>query len=194
MTLKRIFAVGLAAAVTGGLLPITSSLAGEAKKPVFDLRSSALRDGGMLKQKNAGKNPQNKNCVGENISPPLRWSNAPANTKSFAIVMFDPVGRGGMGVVHWVAYDIPASKTSLKEGEATVPSSEFKGGKNLPGTETYFGPCPPFGDKPHPYVITLIATDIAPGSLQAGMTRDELGAKLQGHILGATSLVARFGH
>jgi Raf kinase inhibitor-like YbhB/YbcL family protein len=104
------------------------------------------------------------------------------------------VPRGGVGFVHWVAYDLPAKKTSLKEGEASAPSSEFKGGKNGAGSETYFGPCPPFGEKPHPYVITLTATDLEPGTLKPGMTRDELGAALAGHIKGSTSLVARSGH
>jgi Raf kinase inhibitor-like YbhB/YbcL family protein len=160
----------------------------------FDITSSAVQDGGLLAQKNAGNNPQNKNCDGQNISPPLAWTNPPANTKSYAIIMFDPVGRGGMGVVHWVAYDIPASKTSLKEGEASSPSTEFKGGKNTPGLLTYFGPCPPRGDKPHPYVITLIATDMEPGALKPDLTRDELGAALTGHILGATNIVTRYGH
>jgi Raf kinase inhibitor-like YbhB/YbcL family protein len=189
----RASVVVLAAAVAAACL-LPAPHASAAGKKVFDISSPALRDFGMLKTKYAGKNEQNKNCVGDNVSPPLKWSNAPANTKSFAIIMFDPVGRGGLGVVHWVAYDIPASKTSLKEGEASQPSNEFKGGKNTPGLTTYFGPCPPFGDKPHPYVITLVASDLAPGTLQAGMTRDELAAALNGHILGATSMVARFGH
>jgi Raf kinase inhibitor-like YbhB/YbcL family protein len=160
----------------------------------FDITSSAVQDGGMLAQKSAGNNPQNKNCDGQNVSPPLAWANPPEKTQSYAIIMFDPVGRGGLGVVHWVAYDIPASKTSLKEGEASQPSTEFKGGKNTPGLLTYFGPCPPIGDKPHPYVITLVATDLAAGSLKPEMTRDDLGAALTGHILGATSIVTRYGH
>ncbi len=189
----RASSVVLAGALAAACL-LPTSHANAAAKKVFDISSPALRDFGMLKKKYAGKNDQNKNCVGDNVSPPLKWTNAPANTKSFAIIMFDPVGRGGAGVVHWVAYDIPAAKTSLKEGEASQPASDFKGGKNTPGLTTYFGPCPPFGDKPHPYVITLVASDLAPGSLQAGMTRDELAAALNGHILGATSMVARFGH
>ncbi|HTP84319.1 MAG TPA: YbhB/YbcL family Raf kinase inhibitor-like protein [Alphaproteobacteria bacterium] len=189
----RASAVVLAGAIAAAsLLPSSHAIA--AAKKVFNISSPALRDFGMLKKKYAGKNDQNKNCVGDNVSPPLKWTNAPANTKSFAIIMFDPAGRGGAGVVHWVAYDIPAAKTSLKEGEASQPSNEFKGGKNTPGLTTYFGPCPPFGDKPHPYVITLIASDIAPGTLQAGMTKDELAAALNGHVLGATTMVARFGH
>ncbi len=190
----RVSALVLAGAIAAASCLLPSSQADAAKSKVFNISSSALKDFGMLKKKYAGKSDQNKNCVGENISPPLRWTNAPANTKSFAIIMFDPAGRGGAGVVHWVAYDIPASKTSLKEGEASQPSNEFKGGKNTPGTTAYFGPCPPFGDKPHPYVISLIASDIAPGTLQAGMTKDELANALNGHVLGATTMVARFGH
>ena len=190
----RVSALALAAAVGAASCLLPSSQAAAAKSKVFNISSPAFKDFGMLKKKNAGMNPQNKNCVGENVSPPLRWTNAPSNTKSFAIIMFDPAGRGGAGVVHWVAYDIPTSKTSLKEGEASQPSSEFKGGKNIAGKETYFGPCPPFGDKPHPYVITLVASDLAPDALQAGMTKDELATALNGHVLGATTMVARFGH
>jgi Raf kinase inhibitor-like YbhB/YbcL family protein len=179
---------GVLAATTGGLT-VTASHAAS-----FDITSSAVQDGGMLQQKNAGDNPQNKNCDGQNVSPPLAWSNPPANTQSYAIIMVDPAGRGGSGVVHWVAYDIPAGKTSLREGEASQPSTEFKGGKNTRGLSTYFGPCPPLGDKPHPYVITLIATDLPAGTLKPDLTRDELGAALAGHALGVTSIVTRYGH
>jgi Raf kinase inhibitor-like YbhB/YbcL family protein len=178
---------GLVAAATGGF-------AAPGHSASFDITSSAVQDGGMLAKKNAGNVANNKNCDGESVSPPLAWSNPPANTKSYAIIMLDPVGRGGQGVVHWVAYDIPASKTSLKEGEASKPSSEFKGGKGTAGLTTYAGPCPPFGDKPHPYVITLVATDLEAGGLKPDMTRDELGAALTGHVLGATSIVTRYGH
>jgi Raf kinase inhibitor-like YbhB/YbcL family protein len=181
---RRLFAV-----LAVGVLSATPTFAA-----TFDITSPAVQDGGLLAQKNAGQNPQNKNCDGQNVSPPLAWVNPPADTKSYAIIMFDPVGRGGLGVVHWVAYDIPASKTSLQEGEASKPSTEFKGGKNTPGLSTYFGPCPPVGDKPHPYIITLVATDLEPGTLKPDLTRDELGAALSGHIKGATSIVTRYGH
>jgi Raf kinase inhibitor-like YbhB/YbcL family protein len=180
--------------LAGCVTAASALLAMPSDAATFDITSKAVQDGGMLAKKNAGNNPQNKNCDGENVSPPLAWANPPANTKSFAIIMFDPVGRGGLGVVHWVAYDIPASKTSLGEGEASKPSTEFKGGKNTPGLLTYFGPCPPMGDKPHPYVITLVATDMEAGTLKPDMTRDELGAALTGHVLGATSIVTRYGH
>ena len=161
---------------------------------MFSITSTDVKDGGRLAEKFGGVNPNFKGCTGQNISPALKWSNVPDGTKSFAIVMSDPVPGNGRGFVHWVAYDIPAKKTGLAQGEASKPSSEFKGGKNGANAETYFGPCPPFGDKAHPYVIVLIATDFEPGGLKPGMTREELGAALQGHVKGQTSLVARYGH
>jgi Raf kinase inhibitor-like YbhB/YbcL family protein len=191
MRITRLNALALA----GGLVAVAGAIdCAPSQAAPFDITSPTVIDGGMLAQKNAGTNPDNKNCDGQNVSPELAWSSPPANTKSYAIIMFDPVGRGGLGVVHWVAYDIPASKTSLKEGEASQPSSEFKGGKNIRGQSTYFGPCPPIGDKPHPYIVTLVATDLEPGTLKPDMTRDELGAAITGHVLGATSIVTRYGH
>jgi Raf kinase inhibitor-like YbhB/YbcL family protein len=180
-------------AATCGIASAGIGKAADKPKP-FELSAPAFRDGALLPKKFAGANAENKNCDGKNISPALNWSNAPAATKSFAIVFQDTTGRAPLGVVHWLAYDIPAGKTGLKEGEASAPSSEFKGGKSTIGQQVYFGPCPPFGDKPHPYIFTLIATDLAPGTLNAGMTRDELGAALSGHSLGATGLISRYGH
>jgi len=184
----------LAAALAFGICGMAASAgnAADAKKPMFNITSPATKDFGLLNKKYAGNAKSNPNCDGEGVSLPLRWTNAPDGTKSFAIVMLDPVGRGGAGVVHWVAYDIPATKTSLKEGEASSENASFPQGKTTPGTQMYFGPCPPFGDKPHPYVITLIATDLAPGSLKPGMTKDDLAQALTGHVRGATSLVVRY--
>jgi phosphatidylethanolamine-binding protein (PEBP) family uncharacterized protein len=54
-----------------------------------------------MPKKVANKNPANPNCVGDNVSPQLSWSGAPDGTKSFALTMVDPEGRGGLGVFHW---------------------------------------------------------------------------------------------
>ena len=94
----------------------------------FTISSSAFQDGGWLQQKNAGNNPKNPNCVGQNVSPPLAWSNVPAKATSLALLMFDPEGRGGMGVSHWVAYGIPVSVTGFAEGEVSKPSEKYVGG------------------------------------------------------------------
>jgi Raf kinase inhibitor-like YbhB/YbcL family protein len=159
----------------------------------FKLTSPAYDDNGKFAAKNAGDNKSNPNCVGENVSPPLAWSNPPAGTKSFALLMVDPEGRGGLGVVHMVTYDIPASVGGFAEGELSKPSDKYVGGKSTMGKATYFGPCTPPGDWHH-YTLTLIATDLDPKALQPGMTRDELFAALKGHTKGAAGLVLRFTH
>jgi Raf kinase inhibitor-like YbhB/YbcL family protein len=159
----------------------------------FTLTSPSLEDNGKLAVKNAGNDKSNPNCVGENISPPLEWKNPPAGTKSFALTLVDPEGRGGLGVVHWVAYGIPVSVTRLAEGEASKPSDKFIGGKGTRNLDIYSGPCTPPGDWHH-YTFTLIATDLEPKALQPGMTRDELLAALNGHAKGAAGLIGRFRH
>lgn len=158
----------------------------------FTLTSSAFKDGTPLQRKNAGNRKDNPNCVGENVSPPLSWSNPPAGTKSYALTMVDPEGRGGLGVVHWVAYGISVSVTGFAEGEVGKPSDKYVGGKGTNGASIYLGPCTPRG-APHHYTFTLIATDLEPSDLPAGLTRDELFAKLTGRTKGATGLVGLFG-
>ena len=69
----------------------------------FILTSSGFKDGTPLQKKNSNNTPGNANCVGENVSPPLAWSNPPAGTQSFALTMVDPEARGGTGVIHWVS-------------------------------------------------------------------------------------------
>ena len=83
--------------------------------------------------------PQNPNCVGENISPQLSWINPPAGTKSFAFLMIDPEGRGGAGVNHWVAYGIPSDITGFAEGEVSKESAKYVGGKSRQGVGRYSG-------------------------------------------------------
>ena len=158
---------------------------------VFTLSSTSFKDGERLATKMAGNNKSNPNCVGENVSPALSWSNPPEGTKSFAILMFDIDGRPPGGVSHWVAYGIPASVTGFAEGEVSKQTDKFVGGQSLMKLPHYFGPCTPPGP-PHHYIFTLMATDLEPSALKEGMTRDEVIKALDGHAKGATSLVGIF--
>jgi len=158
---------------------------------VFTLTSPSFKDGERLAVKNAGNNKSNPNCVGDNVSPALSWSNPPEGTKSFAILMFDPEGRPPGGVSHWVAYGIPASVTGFAEGEVSKPSDKYVGGSSLMKLPNYFGPCTPPGPQHH-YTFTLMATDLEPNALQAGMTRDEVIKALDGKVKQATSLIGIF--
>jgi Raf kinase inhibitor-like YbhB/YbcL family protein len=157
----------------------------------FTLESSAFKDGAMLQKKNAGNAKANPNCVGDNVSPPLAWSNPPAGTKSYALLMVDPEGRNGLGVIHWLAYNIPASVTGFAENETSSPSPKYTGGSGTAKAQTYMGPCTPAG-APHHYTFTLVATDLEPGALPAGLTHPELIQKLDGHAKGATGLIGRW--
>jgi Raf kinase inhibitor-like YbhB/YbcL family protein len=175
-----------------GLVALGSSLAAAAQAAdALALTSTTFKDNEVMPKKVANKNPGNPNCVGENVSPQLSWSGVPQGTKSFALTMVDPEGRGGLGVYHWVAYGIPASVTSFAEGEVSKASDKYVGGKSTQGVGNYSGPCTPPG-APHHYTFVLIATDLEPKDLQPGLMLPELWAKLNGHSLGAAGLVGRF--
>jgi hypothetical protein len=166
-------------------------LAGAAQaQGVFTITSSSFKDGTLLAKKNAGANKSNPNCVGENVSPPLAWTNVPAGTTSFALVMTDPEGRG-IGVDHWIAYGIPASVTSFAEGETNKPSDKYVGGTGTAKQKIYMGPCTPPGS-PHHYTFVLIATDLDPKALPPGLTKLELFDKLTGHVKGSTGIIGLF--
>jgi Raf kinase inhibitor-like YbhB/YbcL family protein len=163
----------------------------------FTVTSTTFKDGQLMPRKVANSNPQNPNCVGENVSPQLAWKGVPEGTKSFAILMEDPEGRGGAGVHHWVAYGIPASVTSFAEGEVSKASDKYIGGKSTQGVGNYSGPCTPPGT-PHHYTFVIIATDLDPKELPAGLTREEVLAKIvpaapaMSHAKGTAGLVGLF--
>lgn len=168
----------------------------------FKLTSTTFRDGTMMPAKVAnmnqpGANP-NPNCVGQNVSPELSWSGEPAGTRSFALTMIDPEGRGGLGVHHWVAYGIPADVHSFAEGEVSKASDKYVGGKSTQGVGNYSGPCTPPGS-PHHYTFKIIATDLDPKALAPGMTLPQVMQKVAegtgtGHAKGAAGLIGLFTH
>ena len=159
----------------------------------FTLTSSAFADGTLMPVKAAGNNKANPNCIGENVSPPLAWSNAPTGTRSFALFMIDPEGRGGLAVDHWIAYGIPATLNGFAEGETSQLSNKYVGGKGTAGVGHYMGPCTPAMNGYHHYTFTLIATDLDPTALPPGLSRTQLLEQLNGHAKSAAGLVGLFG-
>ena len=162
---------------------------------VFTLSSTTFQDGKIMPKKVANNRAGNANCVGENVSPQLSWTNVPAGTKSFVLLMNDPEGRAPSGVSHWVAYGIPASVTGFAEGETSKPSDKYVGGKSTMGVGNYSGPCTPPNTTPHHYTFILIATDFEPSELPPGLTRDEVIAKFgppPAHLKGVTGMVGLF--
>jgi Raf kinase inhibitor-like YbhB/YbcL family protein len=160
----------------------------------FRLTSPGMPDNSMLPPKSAGNFAKNPNCTGQNVSPPLAWSNVPDKTRSFAIILDDQAGRAGLGVSHAVLYGIPANVTSFAEGElgGAPAGGRFVPGKNTLGMH-WLGPCSPRGNAPQHYVMTMIATTVEPGELAPGLTKPELLKALEGgKALRAASLVFRF--
>jgi Raf kinase inhibitor-like YbhB/YbcL family protein len=117
--------------------------------------------------------PQKYTCQGSDISPPLAWTSAPANTKSFALIADDPDAPMGTWV-HWVLYDLTPNTVAL--GEA-IPKTQYIPGNAKQGINDfhrlgYGGPCPPPG-KPHRYFFKLYALDIML-DLKPGATKRRL--------------------
>ena len=171
--------IGLILATAVAVVAI--SKAAIAQQKIFELSSTTFKDGQMMPARVANSRanvPQNANCVGENVSPQLSWINPPVGTKSFAILMVDPEGRGGGGVSHWVAYGIPADIAAFAEGEVSKPSPKYVGGKSRLGVGHYSGPCTPANSQPRHYTFVLIATDLEPKELPPGLTREELTGRI----------------
>ena len=187
--------IGVIAAAT---IALGSTAAPANAAEILSIKSSTFADGKMMPKKVANSTanaPTNANCVGENVSPQLSWSNVPDGTKSFVFLMIDPEGRAPGGVNHWVAYGIPASVSGFAEGEVSKPSDKYIGGKSTQGVGFYSGPCTPPNATPHHYTFILIATDFDPKELAPGLTRDELTAKFgpaPAHLKGTTGMIGLF--
>jgi Raf kinase inhibitor-like YbhB/YbcL family protein len=135
-------------------------------------------------------------CTGQNTSPALQWLNAPVGTKSFAVTMYDPDAPTGSGWWHWVMYNIPASSTELAAGAGNnrnAPSGSTEGMTDF-GTKGYGGPCPPKGDKPHHYHVTVFALKLDKLDVPGNATSAMIGYNLNANKLASarvTSLYAR---
>jgi Raf kinase inhibitor-like YbhB/YbcL family protein len=137
--------------------------------------------------------PAKYTCDGEDVAPALSWTDPPAATKGFALVMDDP-DAPNKTVVHWVIYDMPASTRKLPEAvpkEAKLPDGSLQG-QNTHGKTGYSGPCPPPGVVHH-YFFKLYALDKSTG-LKPGATKGQLEAAIKGRILAKAQLIGRFEH
>lgn len=188
---------GIGAQIALAVVALLALSAGRADAAALKLSSSAFKEGGLIAAKYAGHMVMKRgasaptDCGGGNVSPPLAWSNVPAGTESFALVIFDPDGAKGSGAVHWVAYGIAGDRRGLPEGFGNASAStEFTGGTGSAGNHDYNGPCPIPLHTNH-YVFTLYALDLDRSALPPGLTRDQLLAAVSGHVLDIGSLVGR---
>jgi Raf kinase inhibitor-like YbhB/YbcL family protein len=145
--------------------------------PEFALMSSAFAEGETI--------PSRHTCEGENLSPPLSWSDVPERTRSLALIVDDPDAPVGT-FTHWLAWGIDPAAGGLAEGEAAPV--EGNNDFSVPGWK---GPCPPPGHGRHRYFFRLHALDAEP-DLPPGAGREELESALEGHVLGVAELVGGY--
>jgi len=138
------------------LFIFTILMTGWVSAQTFTLKSADV--GGQATSKQVFKG---FGCSGDNVSPQLSWSNAPKGTKSFAVTIHDPDAPTGSGWWHWVIFDIPAGVTELPTGAGDLSKNLAPKGAVQSMTDFgrpgYGGPCPPKGDGPHAYVVTVYA-------------------------------------
>jgi Raf kinase inhibitor-like YbhB/YbcL family protein len=181
----------LAAAATMVAAPIPSARAGGAGK--FTLSSPDIAEGKTIA---AAQVFNGFGCSGGNVSPALSWSNAPAGTQSFALLMHDPDAPTGSGWWHWVVYNIPVGTSSLPAGagdpkKSLMPAGAVQGRTDF-GSPGYGGPCPPPG-KPHRYYLRLYALKVAKLEVPADATAALVGFNVNAVAIDKAELMGLYG-
>lgn len=137
-------------------------------------------------------------CQGGNVSPQLSWTNAPEGTKSFVISMHDPDAPTPSGFWHWMVYDIPTNVNELAAGAGSIEKDKLPKGAFMGRVDTglaeYGGPCPPEGDFPHRYIITIYALDCEKLGVEENTPLAQATFKMMtGHLLGRASIISYLG-
>jgi len=157
----------------------------DARSAEIRLASPAFEQGGRI--------PYVHTCEGDDVSPPLVWSDAPFKTRSYALVCEDPDAPRGTWI-HWVLYNISGDAVELGRAVPTLPElpSGARHGRNTAGDMAYAGPCPPPGN-PHRYFFRLYALDVSL-NLPPGATKAELEQAMDQHILAQGTLMGTYQH
>ncbi|MBT3425416.1 MAG: YbhB/YbcL family Raf kinase inhibitor-like protein, partial [Gammaproteobacteria bacterium] len=140
----------------------------------MQLTSTAFDQGGSIPSQYTGE--------GEDISPPLNWSDAPEDAQAFAVICHDPdapliTPQGTYGFVHWALYNIPASITHLAEA-----TSQHTQGQSDFGKPGYGGPMPPNGHGLHQYYFWILALDNNQ-EIEAGLTLWQLLERIEPSVI-----------
>ena len=136
-------------------------------------------------------------CHGANKSFALTWEGAPQGTQSYVVTHFDPDALLGRGFWHWIVIDIPGSTTSLARDAGNEDGTKLpEGAKHLKqsfGRAGYGGSCPPPGDKPHTYLVTVYAIKVPRLDIPADTTAAQALPIVEANALGKATLTYQFG-
>jgi Raf kinase inhibitor-like YbhB/YbcL family protein len=125
--------------------------------PSFTLTSTDVTDGQPVKLEHVSSFA---GTGGQDVSPQLSWSGFPAETKSFAVTVFDPDAPTASGFWHWSVVNIPAAVTELASGAGSAGGALPDGAvtvRNDASQYAYTGPFPPAGHGHHRYFIAVHA-------------------------------------
>ena len=176
------------------LLVLALPLVACAREHGLHVASAALHDGDALPPAQVYKG---SGCNGGNHSPALAWSGAPEGTRSYAVTIFDPDAPTGHGWWHWLAYDLPARTRSLPEDAGGTNGAALPAGarqaRNDFGSIGYGGACPPAGDKPHRYVVTVYALPVVRLTLPTSASAAQVDATLERDALASARLTLKYG-
>jgi Raf kinase inhibitor-like YbhB/YbcL family protein len=157
------------------------------KLPSFTLTSASVTDGQPLA---SAQISGIMGAGGQDVSPQLSWSNFPAETRSFAVTVYDPEAPTLSGFWHWAVANLPATVTELPEGVGD--GRELPGGAltlvNDAGMRRYIGAAPPAGHGPHRYFITVHAVDVDKLDLPEDASPAFLGFNLFSHAIARTHI------
>ena len=147
----------------------------------MQLNSTAFSDGSAI--------PRRFTCDGEDLSPPLKWSDPPQETRSFVLLCDDPDAPGGTWH-HWAAYDIPAALTSLAQGAAQHAEKQgFKQAINDFQRIGYGGPCPPHRHGLHHYHFQLLALSVDRLATGKNPACRDVAREANKHVLAEANLI-----
>lgn len=150
----------------------------------FTISSPAFENGGTI--------PELYTCEGQDISPPLEWTDIPAGTRSLVLIVDDPdapdPAHPKVTWVHWVVFNLPPDLEGLAEGISQLPSGA-QAARNGWNRNAYGGPCPPIGM--HRYFFKLHALDDRLNLLMAA-NKDQIEAAMRGHVIARTELVGTY--
>ena len=135
-------------------------------------------------------------CSGKNISPSLKWVNAPPGTKSFAVTVYDPDAPTGSGWWHWLIFNIPADIRELKTDAGRIETNLAPPGSIQSVTDYgkpgFGGACPPQGDKAHRYIFTVYALSVPKLELDENARPALVGFMLNSKVIAKASLISYY--
>jgi Raf kinase inhibitor-like YbhB/YbcL family protein len=197
---RRFATAGLGGALVGALaLSIgagTATAQKSNKMQRLKVTSEQITTGGTIADEQVTNFP-GFGCSGGNVSPEVRWSGAPASTKSFAMTIYDPDAPTGSGFWHWVVFNIPATANELPKNAGDpkanlVPPGTIQSREDF-GVPGYNGPCPPPGDKPHRYFIAVYALDVDKLGPDQNTSAAVVGFNIHAHTLAKGVLMGKYG-